>query len=79
MATTKERPAATVDAGMTATPLDPVTFEVLKNSFVNLVDEVDEGVFQNLEGDRIELGRCRSHVHRFGRSFSRRCHRVLLN
>ncbi len=42
MATTKERPAVAVDAGTTATQLDPVTFEVLKNSFVNLVDQMSE-------------------------------------
>ena len=42
MATTSERPADTVDARPTATQLDPVTFEVLKNSFVNLVDQMSE-------------------------------------
>ena len=42
MATTSERPAETVDARPTATQLDPVTFEVLKNSFVNLVDQMSE-------------------------------------
>ena len=42
MATTRERPAETVNDGTTATQLDPVTFEVLKNSFVNLVDQMSE-------------------------------------
>ena len=42
MAMTSERPAETVDARPTATQLDPVTFEVLKNSFVNLVDQMSE-------------------------------------
>ena len=42
MATTRERPAETMDARPTATQLDPVTFEVLKNSFVNLVDQMSE-------------------------------------
>lgn len=40
MTTTETRPAETSDA--TAVQLDPVTFEVLKNSFVNLVDQMSE-------------------------------------
>ena len=42
MATTEIRPMGTIDAAVTATQLDPVTFEVLKNSFVNLVDQMSE-------------------------------------
>jgi N-methylhydantoinase B len=42
MATTKERAVATADAATAAPQLDPVTFEVLKNSFVNLVDQMSE-------------------------------------
>ena len=40
MSTTETRPAET--SGATAVQLDPVTFEVLKNSFVNLVDQMSE-------------------------------------